>query len=97
MYYSNGRAQEHLERSLYITNAAEPVSATSQHAITDLPWSFPKTPSQMGAAGGGSAAHSGFYLCPRAEQGWGGLSSSLRLRAGSKHGEKEQLLLLSPG
>lgn len=40
MYYSNGRAEEHLERSLCVTNVCELVSAISQHTITDLPWSF---------------------------------------------------------
>lgn len=44
MYYSNGRAQEHLERSLCITNVHELVSAISQHTITDLPWSFQRQP-----------------------------------------------------
>lgn len=44
MYYSNGRAEQHLERSLYITNAAELVSASSQHTITDLPGSFQRYP-----------------------------------------------------
>lgn len=44
MYYSNGRAEEHLERSLYITNVHELVSAISQHTITDLPLSSQRHP-----------------------------------------------------
>lgn len=84
MYYSNGRAQEHLERSLYITNAAEPVPATSQHAITDLPWTFRRHPHKWELLEEALLFIQVFICTQEQSKAWEGLSSSLRLRAGSK-------------